>query len=184
MPHKSTAPTPAETMSGAELPLISLPQGELLSVHLDDVPVLRNMLKEGIHYQPLRVDIERGEWVIVLTFEPGTKTDLHYHTGPSDVYTIKGRWIYEEYPDQVQVAGSYLYEPGGSTHTFAAFEDNAEQTVIMVRVTGTNINFAEDGTFNDVFDAVTIRDQVDRAAAEQGLSEVRYIGGGDTDFTA
>ena len=182
MPHKSTAPTSASTTSGSELPVISLPQGELLTVHLDEVPMLRDALKPGIHYRPLRVDIERGEWVIVLTFEPGTETDLHYHTGPSDVYTLQGRWIYKEYPDQVQIAGSYLYEPGGSTHTFAAFEDNAEETVIMVRVTGTNINFAEDGTFNNLFDAVAIRDQVDRAAAE--LGDVRYIGGGDTDFTA
>jgi len=171
-------------MAGASLPLVSLPANELLTVHEDDVPLIRNTLGEGIHYRVLRLDLERGEWLILLTFEPGTKTHLHYHTGPSDVYTLQGNWIYMEYPDQPQIKGSYLYEPGGSTHTFEAPADNTEDTVIMVRVTGSNINFNEDGSFDSIFDAVAIRDQVDRAASEQGLGDVRYVGGGDAGFTA
>jgi hypothetical protein len=33
------------------------------------------------------------------------------------VYTLSGKWHYLEYPDQPQVAGSYLYEPSGQFHS-------------------------------------------------------------------
>ena len=39
-----------------------------------------------------------------------------------------GSWHYTEYPDDLQVAGSYLFEPGGSIHQFQVPEDNTEVT--------------------------------------------------------
>ena len=46
----------------------------------------------------------------------------HRHTGPVHVFTMAGAWKYLEYED-VNRAGSYLYEPANSTHTFSVIEE-------------------------------------------------------------
>lgn len=178
-----TAPAPASTTSGTPLPLVSLPQRELLTVDQAEVPLIENALGEGIHFKPLRLDLERNEWVVLATFAPGTEIPLHYHTGPAEVYTLQGRWQYKEYPDQPQTRGSYLYEPGGSVHTFCVPADNTEDTVIFVRVSGANINFSEDASFHSILDALTLRHLTDTLSTEQNLGELRYIGGGEAGFT-
>ena len=180
----STAPVPASTSSGSPLPVVSLPQGRLLTVNESDVPLIENSLGEGIHFKPLRLDLEGNEWVVLATFAPGAEIQIHYHTGPAEVYTLSGRWMYKEYQDQPQTAGSYLYEPGGSVHTFFAPADNTEDTVIFVRVAGSNINFNEDGTFHSILDAISIRHITDTLSSERGLAEPRYIGGGEAGYTA
>jgi quercetin dioxygenase-like cupin family protein len=177
-------PTPVPTSSGALLPLVALPQGELLSVNDTGVPLFRDALGEGVHFKPLRLDLEAGCWVVLAVLSPGAQLPVHYHTGTAEAYTISGRWYYLEYPDQPQTAGSYLYEPGGSVHTFVCPESNTEDTVIFVRVEGANINFTEDGQFHSVLDAVTIRHLVSNMAEAQGMGPVDYIGGGAAGFTA
>lgn len=179
----STAPAPAATSSGSPLPIVSLPQTELLTVDEATVPRIENALGEGIHFKPLRLDLERNEWVVLATFAPGAEIQIHYHTGPAEVYTLQGRWEYKEYPNQPQTPGCYLYEPGGSVHTFFAPAENTEDTIIFVRVAGANVNFSEDGTFHSILDALTIRHITDTLSAEQGLGEPRYIGGGEAAFT-
>ena len=174
----TTRPAPFSTSSGAPLPLISLPQTELLTINEANVPVIRDAMGAGVHVQPLRLDLEAGCWVVLATFSPGAKVPLHYHTGIAEVYTLSGQWHYLEYPDQPQTAGSYLYEPGGSVHTFITPESNTEDTVILVRVEGANINFNEDGTFHSILDAVLIRELAAVLAEQQGLGQVNYIGGG------
>jgi 2,4'-dihydroxyacetophenone dioxygenase len=157
-PATTTAsPSPAKTLSGAPLPLVALPQGELLTVNIDQIPLLKDAVAPGIHIQPLRLDPERGQLVLLATMAPGCVLPVHYHTGPAEVYTISGCWKYREYPDQPQTAGSYLYEPGGSVHTFYCPEDNTEDTVVLVWIEGAQVSFNEDGTFHSVTDAVTIQ---------------------------
>lgn len=180
----STAPAPVATSSGAPLPLVALPQGELLTVNAKDIPTVRNALGAGVHFQPLRLDLEAGEWVVLATFEPGASVPLHYHTGVAEVYTLAGQWNYLEYPEQPQVAGSYLYEPGASVHTFITPETNTEDTVILVRVVGANINFTEDGQFHSILDAALIRHLTDTLAVEQNLGAVPYVGGGEAGMSS
>lgn len=171
------------TSTGAPLPLAALPQQRLLSVNASDVPLFVDGYGPGVNFQPLRLDPEHNEWVILATFAPGAGVPLHYHTGPAEVYTLEGRWGYKEYPDQPQTAGSYLYEPGGSVHTLFTPADNTEDTVMLIRVSGSNINFDDDGKFLSVLDAVAIRHLVDTLTAAQGLSAACYIEGGEADFT-
>ena len=64
------APLAASTSSGAALPLVALPQRELLTVNEKNIPMVRNAVAPGVHVQPLRLDIENGEWVVRATFEP------------------------------------------------------------------------------------------------------------------
>ncbi|HEX7323556.1 MAG TPA: 2,4'-dihydroxyacetophenone dioxygenase family protein [Mycobacterium sp.] len=174
---------PAFTRTGVQLPIVALAQRELLTVRADDTPIVRNSLGPGIHFQPLRLDVEANEWVAIATFEPGASVPLHYHTGPAEVLTLQGRWYYLEYPDQPQTAHSYLYEPGGSVHTFICPADNTEDTVLFFRVHGANVNFTDDGQFHSILDATSGRALTDRLCAEQGIEEIRYITGGAAGFT-
>lgn len=177
-------PAPMTTSSGVPLPLVALPQGELLSVNENNIPLVTDSLGPGVHVKPLRLDLEAGCWVVLATFSPGAVVPLHYHTGIAEVYTLSGSWHYREYPDQPQTAGSYLYEPGGSVHTFVCPETNTEDTVIFVRVEGANINFTEDGQFHSILDAVMIRALANQLAEARGLGPLNYIGGGAAGFTA
>jgi 2,4'-dihydroxyacetophenone dioxygenase len=72
--------------------------------------------------------MEKGCWVVLATFLPGAQLNVHYHTGVAEVYTLAGCWHYAEYPDQLHTAGSYLFEPAGSVHTFMTPETNTEGT--------------------------------------------------------
>lgn len=172
------APTVARAFSGVPLPLVALPQGELLTVNQNELPLLTDALGPGVHYRMLRLDLEHNEWVALATFEPGSGVPLHYHSGPAEVFTLQGRWLYKEHPGQPQTAGSYLYEPAGSVHTLYAPADNTEDTVILVRVSGTNINFDEEGRFHSLLDAMSLRHLTDTLAAERGLGVPDYIDGG------
>jgi quercetin dioxygenase-like cupin family protein len=172
------SPGPKTTSSGAPLPLVAQPQDDLLTVNIDDIPLLKDAIAPGIHIQPLRLDPDHGQAVLLATLAPGCELPLHYHTGPAQVWTIQGRWEYKEYPTQPQVAGSYLYEPGGSVHTFFCPADNTEDTIALAWIEGAQVSFNEDGTFHSVFDAVAIQYQTETAAAAQGLAPIPYIRGG------
>ena len=176
--------TTTTTSSGSPLPLVALPQGELLTINEVDNPLLRDALGPGVHFKPLRLDLEAGCWVVLAVLNPGAQLPVHYHTGVAEAYTLSGRWHYLEYPDQPQTAGSYLYEPAGSVHTFVCPESNTEDTVIFIRVEGANINFTEDGQFHSILDAVTIRHLVSVTADAQDAGPVDYIGGGAAGFMA
>jgi len=76
------------------------------------------------------------------------------------------------------VAGSYLYAPGGSVHTFFCPADNTEDTIALAWIEGAQVSFNEDGSFHSIFDAVTVQYLAEAAAAEQGLGPVPYIRGG------
>jgi quercetin dioxygenase-like cupin family protein len=65
-------------------------------------------------------------------YQPGVVLPAHYHTGTVHLSTLSGRWNYVEYPDQLQTAGCYLFEPGSSIHTFTVLADNAEITDTLV----------------------------------------------------
>ena len=179
----SVSPGMATTGSGAPLPLVALPQGELLTVNIDQIPLLKDMVAPGIHVQTLRLDPEKGEWVILATMAPGCELPVHYHTGSAQVWTIQGRWEYKEYPTQPQVAGSYLYEPGGSVHTFFCPADNTEDTIALAWIEGAQVSFTEDGTFHSINDAVSVQYLTDTAAAAQGTGPVPYIHGGAASVT-
>ena len=174
------SPTTLNTVSGSPLPMVALPQGELLTVNIDQIPLLKDLIAPGIHIQPLRLDLEKGEWVFLATLAPGCVLPLHYHTGPAQVWTIQGRWEYMEYPTQPQVAGSYLYEPGGSVHTFFCPADNTEDTIALAWIDGAQVSFNEDGTFHSVLDAVGVQYLTETAAAAQGLAPIPYLRGGGT----
>ena len=84
------------------------------------------------------------------------------------MYTLSGRWEYREYPDQPQIAGSYLYEPAGAVHTFFTPADNTEDTVVLWWMQGAQVSFNEDGTFHSLTDAVTMQYLTETAGGRAG----------------
>ena len=178
------APIPAKTSSGAPLPFVALPQGELLTVDENNIPLLRDTLAPGVHVKPLRLDLEAGCWVVLATFRPGAQVPLHYHTGIAEIYTLSGRWYYLEHPNQPQTAGSYLFEPAGSVHTLIVPETNTEDTVMFIRVEGANINFDEHGQFHSILDTTSIRYLAEQLAEAQGVGPINYLGGGAVGYMA
>ena len=116
------------------LPEVTTHQDRLLTVNVNEVGCLPTEMP-GVTITPLFLDRENGVWVLYGKFEPGTVLPTHFHTGTVHFYTTKGAWNYLEYPQDPQTAGSYLYEPGGSIHTFSVPADakglNGEYHSIM-----------------------------------------------------
>jgi len=114
-------------------------------------------LGDGTHLQLLQVDVEAGLWVIRTKFEPGVTVPTHKHTGEVFAFTISGSWKYVEYPE-VNVAGSYLYEPAGSVHTLTVPADNDGMTDVWFAIYGANLNLDAEGNVESVVDAGLVRD--------------------------
>lgn len=117
----------------------------------DELPFID--IGDGSTLQLLQVDLSAGVWVVRNHFSPGTTIQTHKHTGPVYAFTQKGRWHYLEYPDDVNEAGSYLYEPAGSVHTLHVPEDNDGVTDVWFTIHGANLNLDADGNVELVVDA-------------------------------
>ncbi len=132
-------------------------------------------LGDGTHLQLLQVNIELGLWVIRSKFEPGTTVPTHKHTGEVFAFTRSGSWKYLEYPE-VNVAGSYLYEPAGSVHTLTVPEENTELTDVWFAIYGANLNLDADGNVEMVIDAGLVRDTYFAMCEAEGLGRPPVIG--------
>ena len=157
------------------LPDLIHDQKEILTLNTKEQPVYVDALAPGVDVQPLFLDPHNGVWALRVIFHPGVVLPTHYHTGTVHLWTLSGRWNYLEYPDQPQTAGSYLFEPGGSVHTFSVPADNTEPTETLMVVSGTNVNFDADGNFIDTLDANSIMLMLDRLVRERGLDPAKYI---------
>ncbi|WP_339779227.1 2,4'-dihydroxyacetophenone dioxygenase family protein [uncultured Marinobacter sp.] len=140
-----------------------------------DAPVYKDILVPGVDVQPQFLDPNNGTWVLRVWFHPGVKLPTHYHTGTVHLWTLSGKWYYSEHKDQPQTAGCYLYEPGGSVHSFETPEDNAELTDTIMMVQGANINFDADGNYMGTMDANSIIGMIEEAIRERGLEPSIYI---------
>ena len=110
-------------------------------------------LGDGTDLQLLQVDVEAGLWVVRTKWVPGVTIPTHKHTGTVNAFTLAGSWKYLEYPDDVNVAGSYLFEPAGSVHTLHVPETNTETTDAVFVINGANLNLGPDGNVEFVVDA-------------------------------
>jgi len=108
---------------------------------------------DGSTLQLLQVDLASGIWVVRNHFAPGMAVQKHKHTGAVFAFTQRGRWHYLEYPDDMNEAGSYLYEPAGSVHTLHVPEDNDGITDVWFTIHGANLNLDAGGNVELVIDA-------------------------------
>ncbi len=155
------------------LPQVVTHQDRLLSVNINESHEFPGS-EPGSTIIPLFLDRENGVWVLYGKFEPGTTLPPHFHTGTVHFFTTKGQWNYVEYPEDPQTAGSYLYEPGGSVHTFSVPADATEAAEGFMVVYGANVIFSE-GEFQSVRDAGAIEEGILAAARKAGIPVPRYI---------
>jgi len=127
---------------------------EAILLHDEDLPWVA--LPDGSLLQLLQVDLNQNLWVVRNRLKPGFCIDTHYHTGPVFAVTLSGEWFYKEYPDKVNKAGSYLYEPAHSIHTLTVAADAKEDAVVWFAVFGSNVNIDDKGNVTSVLDAATL----------------------------
>lgn len=127
---------------------------EAILIHDEDLPWVA--LPDGSLLQLLQVDLNQNLWVVRNRLKPGFGIDTHYHTGPVFAFTQSGEWFYKEYPDKVNKAGSYLYEPAHSIHTLTVAADAKEDAVVWFAVFGSNVNIDDKGSVTSVLDAATL----------------------------
>ena len=113
---------------------------------------------DGTAIKLQHVDLNSNLWISMTRLPPGARVVTHYHTGHVYAVTLQGRWFYEESPEEVSEAGSYLFEPAGSTHTLCTPADVEGDTVVWFAVFGANINLGEDGEVRSVVDAHAARE--------------------------
>ena len=108
---------------------------------------------DGTAIKLQHVDLNSNLWISMTRLPPGARVVTHYHTGHVYAVTLQGRWFYEESPEEVSEAGSYLFEPAGSTHTLCTPADVEGDTIVWFAVFGANINLGEDREVLSVVDA-------------------------------
>jgi len=111
----------------------------------------------GLDLKVVRLDATAGTWVIANRFRPGTRLQIHRHTGPVDGYTLAGRWHYLEY-DFYSTPGSYIYEPANSVHTLDVPADNTTDTEVLFVIEGALLNLDPDGKVESYTDGPGILD--------------------------
>jgi 2,4'-dihydroxyacetophenone dioxygenase len=122
----------------------------------------------GVDLKIVRFDPMRGTWVIRNRFRPGTRLQIHRHTGPVDGYTLAGRWHYLEY-DFYSSAGSYIYEPANSVHTLDVPADNTGDTDVLFIIEGALLNLDPDGNVESMTDGPGILEVYYALLEAQGL---------------
>jgi quercetin dioxygenase-like cupin family protein len=160
------------------------PLPEALHVHHRAVPPLRDYPAPGIESQLLAADIEGGFFVVRLVGAPGTSVPAHLHTGVVHAFTVRGKWQYREYPDSpANTAGSYLYEPAGSTHTLQIAADAGGPTEIYFVIYGALVNLDEKGSIANVLDARSALTAFSTLPEAQGPNAAHIIVGGRAGYS-
>jgi 2,4'-dihydroxyacetophenone dioxygenase len=130
-------------MTSMTFPAIHRGAGELPFVKFGD----------DIETQLVHVRLSEGLWVARSRFRPGCVLQTHRHTGPVLGFTMGGAWHYRESAEQVNRAGSYLFEPAGSVHTLEALPDSDGPADAWFAIWGANLNLDADGNVESIADA-------------------------------
>ncbi len=140
----------------------------------EDLPFVD--LGDGVELQLLQVDLAQGVWIIRNRFQPDTTVQTHKHTGAVYAFTESGCWYYLESSEAQNRAGSFLFEPAGSTHTLHVPADNDGTTCASFVIYGANLNLADDGSVEMVIDAQLVLDTYRAVCAEQhGIADPPVI---------
>ncbi len=155
-------------MASVPLPLSTTGIPEAMHRGADELPFVPFV--DGVKFQLLQVDVELGLWVVRTIFEPGVTIQRHRHTGEVYAVTFSGAWKYLEYPETVNRAYSYLFEPAGSIHTLSTdIEGLKEPTDVWFAIRGANLNLDDAGNVESVLDAGRILELYEDGCAAAGL---------------
>jgi|SRR6478735_2896826 len=123
----------------------------------------------GIKLKLLMADVEGGRFAVRMLFEPGVEVAPHKHSGEVHAFTLAGEWLYLEYPASApNRAGSYLFEPPGSTHTLKVADHAAEPTDVLFVIYGAMLHLGPEGEVLAVTDAESVLREYPQLLREQG----------------
>ena len=89
---------------------------------------------------------------------------------------FSGAWKYLEYPDTINRAFSYLFEPAGSIHTLTTdIEGVDEITDVWFAIRGANLNLDDNGKVESVLDAGAVLELYKEGCAAAGYPEPNII---------
>ena len=125
-------------------------------------------LDANVKIKLVHVNRHDGLWITHNRMLPGTRVQTHTHTGHVFAFTLSGSWHYLESADDMNRAGSYLFEPAGSTHTLAVPEDSDGPADVWFAIYGPLLNLAADGNVETVVDCATALAMYREASREQG----------------
>jgi 2,4'-dihydroxyacetophenone dioxygenase len=149
--------------------------GAAEAIHIGDSDLPYVSLGDGTHIQVLQIDLAQGLWILKTRFDPGVTIQKHYHTGPVFAVTFSGSWHYVEYPDYVNTAGSYLFEPAGSVHTLTVPADQDCATEVWFAIYGANVNIDEEGNVTSMISAAFILETYRALCAAEGHPDPAVI---------
>lgn len=139
--------------------------GDLSHSDLSELPWAKLARPYGtIEMQLIRCSRLRNVYASMVRWPAGTTMPRHYHTGGVHSYTFRGRWRYLEH-DWVATAGSYVYEPIGTTHTLVVDQD----VEALFIVEGGMIWYGPDGKMQRYETAGAMHELISAALAAQGL---------------
>jgi quercetin dioxygenase-like cupin family protein len=113
-------------------------------------------LTDQVQIKVVHVNLNDGLWITHNRMAPGTRVQTHRHAGHVFAFTIGGSWHYLESADDVNHAGSYLFEPAGSTHTLAVPEDSDGPADVWFVIYGPLLNLDADGNVETVVDGAAM----------------------------
>jgi len=124
----------------------------------------------GIQLKALMIDIEGGRYAVRMRFRAGLQVAPHKHTGEVHAYTFSGKWNYLEYADSpANVAGSYLFEPPGTTHTLRIADDAGEWTEVLFILYGAMLHMDETGAIVGITDAESVLAEYTQRLKDQDI---------------
>ena len=134
----------------------------------------------NIKLKLLMADVEGGRYAVRMQFAPGVQVAPHKHTGEIHAFTLAGEWAYLEYPNSPSnTAGSYLFEPPGSTHSLKVADNVQGFTDILFIMYGAMIHLDEDGAVLGITDAESVLREYPELLRQQGkaVPEALPVGG-------
>lgn len=152
----------------------------------DDLPWADNWAGDpGIKLKLLMADIEGGRYAVRMLFELGLEVAPHKHSGEIHAFTFAGEWAYLEYPDSPpNRAGSYLFEPPGSTHTLKVADHAQGPTDVLFIMYGAMLHLDTNRAIIGVTDAESVLREYPDLLRQQGKTPPTIPIGGMMSYRA
>ncbi len=123
----------------------------------------------SVWFRPLMLNTVNGGWCNLLRVRKAGVLSRHRHPAPVHGYVIKGSWRYLEH-DWVAMAGSYVFEPPGETHTLVV-DNDVEEMITFFNISGAMIYLDANDRQIGYEDVFTKIDMCRRHYAAVGLGE-------------
>ncbi|TDG16594.1 cupin domain-containing protein [Paraburkholderia silviterrae] len=131
-------------------------------------------INDKIHLKYFRINPVTGEVVLLMKAAKGEGAHIHRHTGTVMVYTLSGRWKYDQH-GWIAEAGDFVFEPSESSHSFTNLSDDDNGTALVVS-TGELHFLDEQGNVTHVETWRTALNRYQAYCKRHGLPEVDLIG--------